>query len=98
MREQLCLRNARVEKAMNTAPSTVAEVSDIQIFDRQQYFSKKLMSHASLTLLQVQGSVCAVGEVDSCGYGLGLAKASQKHRRAVSPTPSKARKDKQISR
>lgn len=34
-REEFCMRNARVEKAMNTTPSTVAEVSD-----RQQYFSK----------------------------------------------------------
>lgn len=57
-----------------------------------------MMSHASLTLLQVQGSVCAVGEVDSCGYGLGLAKYSQRHQQAVSPKPSKARKDKRISR
>lgn len=56
------------------------------------------MSHASLTLLQVQGSVCAVGEVETCGYGLGLAKSSQRHQRAVSPKPSKAKKDKQISR
>ncbi|XP_051755216.1 kinesin-like protein KIF9 [Ctenopharyngodon idella] len=71
LREQLCPRNARVEKAMNTTPSTVAEV---------------------------QGSVCAVGEVDSCGYGLGLAKYSQRHQQAVSPKPSKARKDKRISR
>lgn len=64
-------RNPRVEKAMNTTPSTVAEV---------------------------QGSVGAVGEVESCGYGLGLAKSSQKHQRNASPKPSKARKDKQISR
>uniref|UniRef100_A0A8C1VMK7 Kinesin family member 9 n=1 Tax=Cyprinus carpio TaxID=7962 RepID=A0A8C1VMK7_CYPCA len=60
-------RNPRVEKAMNTTPSTVAE-----------------------------GSVGAVGEVESCGYGLGLAKSSQKHQRNASPKPSKARKDKQI--
>ncbi|RXN17344.1 kinesin KIF9 [Labeo rohita] len=45
----------------------------------------------------VQGSVCAVGEVESCGYGLGLANSSQRHQRGVSPKPSKARKDKQIS-
>uniref|UniRef100_A0A673GUJ1 Kinesin-like protein n=1 Tax=Sinocyclocheilus rhinocerous TaxID=307959 RepID=A0A673GUJ1_9TELE len=69
LREQLGPRNTRVEKAMNTTPSTVAE-----------------------------GSVGAVGEVESCGYGLGLAKSSQKHQRTVSPKPSKARKDKQISR
>ncbi|XP_042584007.1 kinesin-like protein KIF9 isoform X2 [Cyprinus carpio] len=69
LREQLGPRNPRVEKAMNTTPSTVAE-----------------------------GSVGAVGEVESCGYGLGLAKSSQKHQRNVSPKPSKARKDKQISR
>uniref|UniRef100_A0A8C1EPR0 Kinesin family member 9 n=1 Tax=Cyprinus carpio carpio TaxID=630221 RepID=A0A8C1EPR0_CYPCA len=67
LREQLGPRNPRVEKAMNTTPSTVAE-----------------------------GSVGAVGEVESCGYGLGLAKSSQKHQRNVSPKPSKARKDKQI--
>ncbi|XP_026123608.1 kinesin-like protein KIF9 isoform X2 [Carassius auratus] len=71
LREQIAPRNPRVEKAMNTTPSIVAEV---------------------------QGSVGAVGEVDSCGYGLGLAKSSQKHQRTVSPKPSKARKDKQISR
>ncbi|XP_050970768.1 kinesin-like protein KIF9 isoform X3 [Labeo rohita] len=46
---------------------------------------------------EVQGSVCAVGEVESCGYGLGLANSSQRHQRGVSPKPSKARKDKQIS-
>uniref|UniRef100_A0A8C2D1T0 Kinesin family member 9 n=1 Tax=Cyprinus carpio TaxID=7962 RepID=A0A8C2D1T0_CYPCA len=67
LREQLGPRNPRVEKAMNTTPSAVAE-----------------------------GSVGAVGEVESCGYGLGLAKSSQKHQRNVSPKPSKARKDKQI--
>jgi len=39
LREQLCPRNARVEKAMNTTPFTVAEVSAIRIFSRQ-YFSK----------------------------------------------------------
>ncbi|KAK7170235.1 hypothetical protein R3I94_000470 [Phoxinus phoxinus] len=71
LREELCPRNARVEKAMNTTPFTVAEV---------------------------QGSVCAVGKVESSGYGLGLAKSSQRHQREVSPKPSKARKDKQISR
>ncbi|XP_056104394.1 kinesin-like protein KIF9 isoform X3 [Rhinichthys klamathensis goyatoka] len=71
LREQLCPRNARVEKAMNTTPFTVAEA---------------------------QGSICAVGKVESCGYGLGLAKSSQRHQREVSPKPSKARKDKQISR
>uniref|UniRef100_A0A671MBB8 Kinesin-like protein n=1 Tax=Sinocyclocheilus anshuiensis TaxID=1608454 RepID=A0A671MBB8_9TELE len=69
LREQLGPRNTRVEKAMNTTPSTVAE-----------------------------GSVGAVGEVESCGYGLGLAKSSQKHQQTVSPKSSKARKDKQISR
>ncbi|XP_067294610.1 kinesin-like protein KIF9 isoform X2 [Pseudorasbora parva] len=66
LQEQLCPRNARVEK-----PSAVAEV---------------------------QGTVCTVGEVESCGYGLGLAKSSQRHQPAVSPKPSKARKDKQSSR
>ncbi|XDV18035.1 hypothetical protein PO909_023819 [Leuciscus waleckii] len=71
LREQLCPRNARVEKAMNSPPFTVAEA---------------------------QGSVCAVGKVESCGYGLGLAKSSQRHQREVSPKPSKARQDKQISR
>lgn len=40
LREHLCPRNARVEKDMNTPPFTVAEVSAIQIFSRQQYFSK----------------------------------------------------------
>uniref|UniRef100_A0A8C1ENL7 Kinesin-like protein n=1 Tax=Cyprinus carpio carpio TaxID=630221 RepID=A0A8C1ENL7_CYPCA len=46
-----------------------------------QILKYKLMSRASLTVLQVQGSVGAVGEVESCGYGLGLAKSSQKHQR-----------------
>lgn len=53
----------------------------------------------SLTLLTVlQKSGCAVGEVESYGYGLGLAKSSQRHQQAVSPKSSKARKDKQINR
>ncbi len=56
------------------------------------------MPRASLTVLQVQGSVGAVGEVESYGYGLGSAKSSQKHQQTVSLKPSKARKDKQISR
>uniref|UniRef100_A0A8C1VKZ8 Kinesin-like protein n=1 Tax=Cyprinus carpio TaxID=7962 RepID=A0A8C1VKZ8_CYPCA len=61
-----------------------------------QILKYKLISRASLTVLHVQGSVGAVGEVESCGYGLGLAKSSQKHQRNASPKPSKARKDKQI--
>lgn len=40
LREQLGPRNTRVEKAMNTIPSTVAEVSHLQIFGGQQYFSE----------------------------------------------------------
>ncbi|XP_039544497.1 kinesin-like protein KIF9 isoform X2 [Pimephales promelas] len=71
LREQLCPRNARVEKAMNTTPFTVAEALE---------------------------SVCAVGKVESFGYGLGLAEPSRRHRREASPKPSKGRKDKQISR
>lgn len=40
LREQLGPRNSCVEKAMNTIPSTVAEVSHLQIFVGQQYFSE----------------------------------------------------------
>lgn len=38
LREQLCPQNTHVEKAINTTPSTAAEVSHIQIFGGQQYF------------------------------------------------------------
>ncbi|KAK2913990.1 hypothetical protein QQF64_030187 [Cirrhinus molitorella] len=59
---------------------------------------EKAMNTMPFTAAAVQGSVVAVGQVESCGHGLGLANSSQRHQRTVSPKPSKARKDKQISR
>ncbi|XP_043101277.1 kinesin-like protein KIF9 isoform X2 [Puntigrus tetrazona] len=59
---------------------------------------EKAMNTTPSTVSEVQGSVDAVGELESYGYGLGLAKSSQKHQRTESPKPSKARKDKHISR
>lgn len=59
---------------------------------------EKAMNTIPSTVEEVQGSVGAVGEVESYGYGLGSAKSSQKHQQTVSLKPSKARKDKQISR
>uniref|UniRef100_A0A8C2D9D3 Kinesin-like protein n=1 Tax=Cyprinus carpio TaxID=7962 RepID=A0A8C2D9D3_CYPCA len=91
---------SQVQRYLSGLLDEIPIVSITQIQEVFAQFKKvvlyKLMSRASLTVLQVQGSVGAVGEVESCGYGLGLAKSSQKHQRNVSPKPSKARKDKQI--
>ncbi|XP_056317917.1 kinesin-like protein KIF9 [Danio aesculapii] len=57
---------------------------------------EKAMNTTPSTVSEKSGG--AVGEVDSFGYGLGLAKSSQRHQQAVSPKSNKARKDKQINR
>uniref|UniRef100_A0A8C1EY11 Kinesin-like protein n=1 Tax=Cyprinus carpio carpio TaxID=630221 RepID=A0A8C1EY11_CYPCA len=84
---------SQVQRYLSGLLDEIPIVSITQIQEVFAQFKKvvlyKLMSRASLTVLQVQGSVGAVGEVESCGYGLGLAKSSQKHQRNVSPKPSK---------
>uniref|UniRef100_A0A8C1VQB4 Kinesin-like protein n=1 Tax=Cyprinus carpio TaxID=7962 RepID=A0A8C1VQB4_CYPCA len=91
---------SQVQRYLSGLLDEIPIVSITQIQEVFAQFKKvvlyKLISRASLTVLHVQGSVGAVGEVESCGYGLGLAKSSQKHQRNASPKPSKARKDKQI--
>ncbi|XP_051998547.1 kinesin-like protein KIF9 isoform X2 [Xyrauchen texanus] len=65
---------------------------------REQLQPKTTLVEKAMNTTQssvAEGSVNAVGEVESSGYGLGVADTSQRHLRDASPKQSKARKDKQ---